>query len=169
MAIRVVTVNDILDGHVGLDLECFDRIHLKGWVPNLQVPGQVVGFLTRHLGFPILSPAIMEKIWLRFRKEVAEFARDNDIEVIRFAKGEHKLEVMRPYLDRLARRGRTGVAGAYNATMSTSLISEIAVLFRYDPCRTVSNLPLVASLSTPRTRSSSALAFETREADGPAA
>ncbi len=28
MASRVVTVNDILDGHVGLDLECFDRIYL---------------------------------------------------------------------------------------------------------------------------------------------
>jgi len=26
MATRVVTVNDILDGQVGLDLECFDRI-----------------------------------------------------------------------------------------------------------------------------------------------
>ena len=32
MATRVVTVNDILDGHVGLDLECFDRIYLNGWV-----------------------------------------------------------------------------------------------------------------------------------------
>jgi hypothetical protein len=29
MATRVVTVNDILDGHVGLDLECFDRIYLN--------------------------------------------------------------------------------------------------------------------------------------------
>ena len=46
MATRVVTVNDILDGHVGLDLECFDRIYLNGWVPNLQVSGQVVSFLT---------------------------------------------------------------------------------------------------------------------------
>ncbi len=55
MATRVVTVNDILDGHVGLDLECFDRIYLNGWVPNLQVPGQVVNFLTHHLGFPIRS------------------------------------------------------------------------------------------------------------------
>ena len=56
MATRVVTVNDILDGHVGLDLECFDRIYLNWWVPNLQVPGQVVSFLTRHLGFPIPVP-----------------------------------------------------------------------------------------------------------------
>ena len=108
MATRVVTVNDILDGHVGLDLECFDRIYLNGWVPNLQVSGQVVNFLTHHLGFPIPSPAILEKIGLRFRKAVAEFAAAHDIPVIRFAKGERKLEVMRPHLDRLARAGGVG-------------------------------------------------------------
>ena len=110
MATRVVTVNDILDGHVALDLECFDRIYLNGWVHNLQVSGQVVNFLTHHLGFPIPSPAILEKIGLRFRKAVTEFAAANDIEVVRFAKGERKLEVMRPHLDRLAREGRCGVA-----------------------------------------------------------
>ena len=110
MATRVVTVNDILDGHVASDLECFDRIYLSGWVHNLQVCGQVVNFLTHHLGFPIPSPAILEKIGLRFRKAVTEFAAADDIEVIRFAKGERKLEVMRPHLDRLARAGRCGVA-----------------------------------------------------------
>ena len=110
MASRAVTVDDILDGHVGLDLECFDRIYLNGWVPTLQVPGQVVGFLTRHLGFPIPSPAILERIGLRFRKAVTEFAAEGDIPVVRFAKGQRKLEVMRPYLDQLARTGRTGVA-----------------------------------------------------------
>ena len=110
MATRVVTVNDILDGHVALDLECFDRIYLNGWVPNLQVSGQVVNFLTSHLGFPIPSPAILEKIGLRFRKAVTEYAAAGDIEVIRFAKGERKLEVMRPHLDRLVRARRCGVA-----------------------------------------------------------
>jgi hypothetical protein len=110
MARRPVTVTDILDGHVGLDLECFDRIYLNGWVHNLQVSGQVVNFLTHHLGFPIPSPAILEKIGLRFRKAVTVFATDNDLAVIRFAKGERKLEVMRPHLDRLVREGRTGVA-----------------------------------------------------------
>jgi len=42
MASRVVTVNDVLDGHVALDVECLDRIYLNGYVPNLQVGGQVV-------------------------------------------------------------------------------------------------------------------------------
>jgi hypothetical protein len=110
VAQRRVTVTDILDGHVVLDLECFDRIYLNGWVHTLQVSGQVVNFLTHHLGFPIPSPAILEKIGLGFRKAVTAFAADNDLAVIRFAKGERKLEVMRPYLDRLIRQQRTGVA-----------------------------------------------------------
>ena len=45
MAKRPVTTADILGGHVGLDLECLDRIYLNGYVPNLQVGGQVVQFL----------------------------------------------------------------------------------------------------------------------------
>ncbi len=77
MVSRPVTVNDVLDGHVALDLECLDRIYLNGYVPNLQVGGQVVAFLTAHLGFPIPSPAIFEKIGTRFRRAVAAFAEDN--------------------------------------------------------------------------------------------
>ena len=37
MASRMATANDMLAGHVSLDLECFDRIYFNGWVPNLQV------------------------------------------------------------------------------------------------------------------------------------
>jgi hypothetical protein len=67
---RPVTVNDLLDGRVGLDIECLDRIYLNGYVANLQVSGQVVSFLTRHLGYPIASPALFEKIGTRFRDDV---------------------------------------------------------------------------------------------------
>jgi hypothetical protein len=105
-----VTVNDVLDGHVGLDLECLDRINLSGYVPNLQVGGQVVSFLTAHLGYPIPSPAILEKIGTAFRRAVASFADANRIPVVRFNKGERKIDVMRPYLARQAGTGRSGVA-----------------------------------------------------------
>jgi hypothetical protein len=57
-AAGMVTVSQVLDGHVSLDLECLDRIYLNGYVPNLQVGGQVVTFLTQHLGNPIPSPAL---------------------------------------------------------------------------------------------------------------
>ena len=45
MATRAVRTADILDEHVGLVIECLDRIYLNGYVPNLQVGGQVVQFL----------------------------------------------------------------------------------------------------------------------------
>jgi hypothetical protein len=38
-----VTVGELLDGRVSLDIECMDRIYLNGYVPKLQVGGQVVG------------------------------------------------------------------------------------------------------------------------------
>ena len=106
----VVTVNDVLDGHVGLDLECLDRIYLNGYVPNLQVGGQVARFLTQHLGNPIPSPAILEKIGTAFRKAVRSFAADNKIPVVRFGKDDRKIDVMRPYLAAQAATGRSGVA-----------------------------------------------------------
>ena len=85
-----VTVNDVLDGHVLLDLECLDRIYLNGYVPNLQVGGQVVSFLTQHLGDPIPSPAILEKIGTAFRRAVRSFAADNEIPVVHFGKDDRE-------------------------------------------------------------------------------
>ena len=87
-----VTINDVLDGHVDLDVECLDRIYLNGYVPNLQVGGQVVSFMTAHLGNPIPSPAIMEKIGTAFRTAVDRFAADNRIPVVRFGKDDRKID-----------------------------------------------------------------------------
>ena len=64
---EVIRVADLLEGHTVLDVECLDRLYLNGYVPNLQVGGQVFSFMTAHLKQPIPSPAIMEKIGTRFR------------------------------------------------------------------------------------------------------
>lgn len=92
---ETLTVNDLLDGHVVLDLECMDRIYLNGYVPSLQVGGQVVSFMTQHLGLPIPSPAVMEKIGTRFRRAVTRFAEEDHIPLVRFAKGARKADVIR--------------------------------------------------------------------------
>ena len=65
----MVNINDVLDGHVGLDVTCVDRLYLNAYVPNLQVGGQVHQFC-RHLDQPIASPAVIEKIGNRFRRDV---------------------------------------------------------------------------------------------------
>jgi hypothetical protein len=106
----VATVSDLLGGHVSLDVECLDWVYLNGYVPNLQVGGQVVSFMTEHLGCPVPSPAIMEKIGTAFRRSVARFAADEHIPVIRFGKKDRKIDVMRRHLAAQEATGRSGVA-----------------------------------------------------------
>src|ERR1035437_399650 len=105
-----LTVNELLDGHVALDVECLDRVYLNGYVPSLQVAGQVVTFMTAHLGYPIPSPAIMEKMGTSFRRSVRSFADTNPIPIVRFRKGDRKIDVMGRYLAAQAATGRSGVA-----------------------------------------------------------
>jgi hypothetical protein len=107
---KPVTVNEVLDGQVALDLDCLDRIYLNAYVPNLQVGGQVVSFLTAHLGNPIPSPAIFDKIGTGFRRAVSRFVEAEHIPVIRFGKDDRKIEVMRRHIVAQARTGRSGVA-----------------------------------------------------------
>lgn len=45
----VTNINDVLDGHVSLEVECVDRLYLNAYVPNLQVGGQVVAFFTQRV------------------------------------------------------------------------------------------------------------------------
>jgi hypothetical protein len=106
---RTVTVSELLDGHVALDVECLDRVYLNGYVPALQASGQVFAFLHDHLDMPIASPAVFERIGARFRQAVARFAEDNDIPVVKFKKGTRKIDVMRPRLARAAGAGRSQV------------------------------------------------------------
>ena len=107
---RVITVNDVLDGHVALDIECLDRIYLNAYVPILQTSSQVVAFLCGHLGFPFPSPALFRQMGDRFRRAVMSFADASDIPWVRFDKDQAKLEVMQPHLARQAGTGKSGVA-----------------------------------------------------------
>jgi hypothetical protein len=110
MGARVVTVNEVLGGHVQLDIECLDRVYLNAYVPVLQSSGQVVAFMTQHLGLPIPSPALFDKIGQKFRRAVASFAEANDIPWVKFAKDDRKADVMAPHLKRAAAAGRSQVA-----------------------------------------------------------
>jgi len=111
----VVNINEVLDGHVRLQVDCVDRLYLNAYCPVLQVGGQVVTFLTGHLGHPIPSPVLFQKIGNRFRREVDHFAATAGIPVLHLKKpdrsrwDDRKLDHVRPYLDRAATEGRFGV------------------------------------------------------------
>jgi len=108
VATRPVTLTDILDGHKVLDISCLDRIYLNGYVPGLMTSGQLVGFLA-HRGFPIPSPAAVGKNGNAFGLAMSRYAETNGIPLIRFAKGDRKIDVVRPLLAAAERDGRSKV------------------------------------------------------------
>ncbi|HZD64738.1 MAG TPA: hypothetical protein VE152_01425, partial [Acidimicrobiales bacterium] len=108
----VVNINDLLRDQVVMDLSCLDRLYLNAYVPTLQVGGQVVTFMKDHLGLPIPSPAVFKTLGDRFRKAVGDFAQTNAIPLVRFAKGERHIEVMRPYFDRAKGEGVVAIGVA---------------------------------------------------------
>lgn len=121
MAASVVNINDVLDGHVALEIECVDRLYLNAYVPNLQVGGQVVRFLTQQRGHPIPSPALFEQNGNRFRREVKAFAAREGIPILALKKpdrtrwDDRKLDHVRPYLETAEREGRFGVVAIVQA------------------------------------------------------
>jgi hypothetical protein len=109
---NVVSVAELLDGHVQLDLECLDRIYLNAYVPNLQVAGQVVTFITQHLHQPIASPAVLAKVGDRFRAAVTSFCEENEVPVLRFGAKDRQIDLVKPYFDKAQGPGVVAVGTA---------------------------------------------------------
>jgi hypothetical protein len=110
----VVNINEVLDGHVVLDVACVDRLSPNAYVPNLQVGGQVQRFWERP-DQPIASPGANQKIGNRFRRDVDAFAERNRVPILYLAKpdrsgcDDRKLDHVRPHLDAAGSAARSGV------------------------------------------------------------
>ena len=91
-----IDINEILKEHVTLDIECIDRIYLNGYIPNLQIPGQLVNFL-RHRGYRIPSPAMLGKMTDEYKADVEAFATENGIPLFHFERGVRKDDVAAEY------------------------------------------------------------------------
>jgi hypothetical protein len=94
------TAADVLSRHVVFEIESIDRLYLNVYVPELQRVGQVVGFLTRHLGFDIASTALVAKRSEAFVAGLKRYAADHGVPLIDFLKGQRKDDVMHEHLAR---------------------------------------------------------------------
>ena len=93
----MTNVNEILRDHVNLEVDCMDRIYLNGYIPNLQVPGQLVNFLTKHRGNIIPSPILLGKIGQQFQQAIQEYAEKYEIPMVHFEGGQRKDELAQEY------------------------------------------------------------------------
>ena len=100
-----VNVRDLLEGHVGLQLESLDRLYLNGYVAQLQHGAGLVRFLSVHRGHPIASPALLGQITGQFVAQVKAFAQRQDIPLFTFGRKEskdqraHQMRQQRPVRD----------------------------------------------------------------------
>jgi len=88
----MLTIKDILTNKIALDIECVDRVYLNGYVKHLQMPGGLITFIREQMGFPIPSPMVLPPFSKAFRTRVEEYAREQGIQIVDFAKGEDKDE-----------------------------------------------------------------------------
>src|SRR6476620_10390990 len=87
------TIDELLREHVTIEVECLDRLYLNGYVPTLQMSGQLVTFLTRHRGHPIPSPTLLQKMREAFVQATRAFASAQQIPVLHFERGARKDDV----------------------------------------------------------------------------
>lgn len=94
------TIAEILDDHVTLEVEAMDRIYLNAYQPQLQTGGGVVAFFKGHRGATVASTTLMAPMSRAFVRQIEQFAREQDLDLIRFAKGERKDDITHQYLRR---------------------------------------------------------------------
>src|ERR1035437_1797101 len=88
------SVADVLNDHVVFEVDCIDRMYCNVYIPGLQSPAGLVGYLHKPLGLPVASTAPLANISDRFSAAVHRFVRDNCVPWVDFVKGQRKDDVM---------------------------------------------------------------------------
>lgn len=94
------SVSEILNEHVTFELECIDRMYLNVYVPSLQCENGVAKFFRSHRGHPFASSALMDPMTKSFVAGMERFAKQEEIPVVQFRKGQRKDDVMAEHLAR---------------------------------------------------------------------
>ena len=88
-------IAEIIQHQVTFELECIDRMYLNVYVPALQCESGVAGFFRRHRGYPFASSALMDPMTKGFVAATERFAKDHQVPLIPFHKGQRKDDVMK--------------------------------------------------------------------------
>jgi len=79
------TTADVITDHVLFEIECIDRLYVNVYVPQVQYPKGLIGYLRARLGCTIGSTAPLGAKSDAFAKAVRRFAAVNGIEWVDFS------------------------------------------------------------------------------------
>ena len=88
------TLAQLQQKHVVLELECMDRMYLNAYVPKLTSEAGVAGFLRGHLGHRFASTKYAGQMTNAFIDSIRDFLQREQIDLVRFQKGQRKDKVM---------------------------------------------------------------------------
>jgi hypothetical protein len=92
------SVSDVLADHVTLEVEGIDRMYMNVYIPHLQRDVGVASFFRFHRGYQFASSALMDPISKAFIAEMEAFAKQEQIPVVQFRKGQRKDDVAAEHL-----------------------------------------------------------------------
>src|SRR5580658_1318375 len=90
-------VAEVLREHVTLEVEGIDRMYLNVYVPALRRAGGVASFFRFHRGHRFASSALMDPITKAFIAQMEQFAKQENIPLLTFEKGQRKDDVAAEY------------------------------------------------------------------------
>jgi hypothetical protein len=94
------SVAELQREHITFELECIDRMYLNLYVPQLTSAGGVASYFRDYKGQRFASTKDAVAMTKAFCRGVQRFAEENQIEIVRFHKGERKDNVMQKRLRR---------------------------------------------------------------------
>jgi hypothetical protein len=86
-------VDEVLKQHVELEVESIDRMYLNVFVPRLQILEGALHYIRHQLRSKVLSTTAVEPLTRAFVRSIEQFAKDNDVPVVNFEKGQRKDDI----------------------------------------------------------------------------
>ena len=100
----MLTIKEVLANKVTMDIKCIDRVYLNGYVKYLQLPGGLITFIRKQMGFPIPSPMVLPPVTQAFRRAVEQYAQAQSLEIVDFAKAKDKDDLARAHLVKFTKK-----------------------------------------------------------------
>src|SRR4051812_19525325 len=97
------SVAEVLADHVHLEVEGIDRMYLNVYVPQWQREVGVASFFRYHRGYPFVSSALMDPISKSFVASLEAFAKQEQVPVVQFRKGQRKDDMAAEHLSKFTK------------------------------------------------------------------
>src|SRR3984893_8892028 len=99
----------LFGGLLAFVYHCFDRIVIRGYLPLLTRPENLVHLFRDVHGVGAITKEVLRQRTIDYNQWVEAFARNHQIPMEWAEKGVRKEDYVRPWLRRMEQRGRYGV------------------------------------------------------------